>query len=223
MKKEPTKGEEAELLNLLKQVLPKATTDAKLAGEIYSAIESQLKIKARATAFDKFCSKVALPNLDKATVADVAQQFAASFGDGDVTINANKEDQLLSVEVALMDGSQFAAEIKVNPDAVTSDEQDVKLKFVPFPVCLPGDVELIWAMARREDFSADEAARSLEKIEVEFWESKSGQNLQRKGVEKCFPEFIARVPAAMLGESGLKRHYKEPEPLKPLHSNGQTR
>jgi len=35
-------------------------------------------------------------------------------------------------------------------------------------------------------------------------------------VEKTFAEFISRVPAKMLGESGLKRHYKEPEPLKQL-------
>ncbi|MEI6358002.1 MAG: hypothetical protein WCP53_13020, partial [Verrucomicrobiota bacterium] len=35
-------------------------------------------------------------------------------------------------------------------------------------------------------------------------------------VEKTFAEFISRVPAAALTDSGLKRHYKEPEPRKTL-------
>ena len=45
---------EAQLLGLLKTVLPKATHDPKLAGAIYSAIEHELKTKARASSFEKF-------------------------------------------------------------------------------------------------------------------------------------------------------------------------
>ena len=51
MKKETTKTNETELLELLKRVLPKATHDAQLAGKIYQAIELELKAKARAKAF----------------------------------------------------------------------------------------------------------------------------------------------------------------------------
>jgi len=35
-------------------------------------------------------------------------------------------------------------------------------------------------------------------------------------VERSFPEFIARVPAGLLGDVGLKRHYKLPETVKVL-------
>ena len=217
MKKEPTKGSETQFLDLLKRALPKATHDPKLAAKIYKVIENELKAKARAAAFEKFCSKVELPNLETPNVASVKQQLATSFDEGDVTVKANRKEQCLSVEVALPDGSQFSGEIKVNPNAVEdSDEQEITLKFVPFPVCLPGDTELVWLLAKRENLSPKEAAISLAKVEEEFWASKSGQKMLREGVERNFPEFIARVPAGMLSEAGLKRHYKIPEPIKLL-------
>ncbi|MEI9896198.1 MAG: hypothetical protein WDN28_20620 [Chthoniobacter sp.] len=81
---------------------------------------------------------------------------------------------------------------------------------------LPEDPELVWLLARREDLGPDEAARALVKIEEEFWLTKKGQQLQREHVEKTFAEFIINVPASALTESGLKRHYKEPEALKTL-------
>lgn len=74
----------------------------------------------------------------------------------------------------------------------------------------------MWLLARREDLGPDEAARALEKIEEEFWATKKGQQLQREGVEKNFAEFITHVPSSALSESGLKRHYKDPETLKSL-------
>jgi Na+-translocating ferredoxin:NAD+ oxidoreductase RnfG subunit len=45
MNKEAKKSNEAQLLELLKRVLPKATHDAQLAGKIYQAIELELKAK----------------------------------------------------------------------------------------------------------------------------------------------------------------------------------
>ena len=63
-------------------------------------------------------------------------------------------------------------------------------------------------------FNPDEAARALALIEEEFWASKSGQKLLRDRVERTFAEFVSRVPAKMLSEGGLKRHYKDPEPVK---------
>ncbi len=90
------------------------------------------------------------------------------------------------------------------------------MPFVPFPVSLPEDPELIWALGRREDLGPDEAMRALAIIEEEFWATKAGQKLLKEQADKTFAEFIARVPAAALKESGIKRHYKEPETLKTL-------
>jgi hypothetical protein len=217
MKNESKKTNEAQLLDLLKRVLPKATHDEKLAGKIYQAIEDELKAKARLLAFEKFCGKVELPNLEPKTVEDVKLQLAASFGDGDITIKPNKKEKSLNVEVALPDGSQFSSEIKVGPVAAAGDdEQEVTLKFVPFPVCLPGDQELVWLLAKRENLTPEEAGIILTKVEEEFWASKTGQKLIRDRVERSFPEFIARVASGLLTEAGLKRHYKTPEPIKSL-------
>jgi hypothetical protein len=219
MKKEAKKTSEAQLLDLLKRVLPKATNDSKLAGRIYEAIEAELKTKARLLAFEKFCSKVELPDLEVKTVEYVKLQLAASFGDGDITVKPNKKEKTLGVEVAMPDGSQFNSEIKVGPVAeIAGDEEEMTLKFVPFPVCLPGDKELVWLLAKRENFSPEEAGITLSKLEEEFWASKTGQKLIRDRVERSFPEFIARVSGGLLTEVGLKRHYKTPEPIKPLRS-----
>jgi hypothetical protein len=37
-------------------------------------------------------------------------------------------------------------------------------------------------------------------------------------VDRTFPEFIARAPAGVLADAGLKRHYKLPEALKILRA-----
>src|SRR5208282_2533486 len=219
MKKETKKSNEAQLLELLKRVLPKATDDAQLAGKIYQAIEDELKAKARAMAFEKFCGGIELPNLEQKTVEDVKLQLAASFGDGDITLKPNKKEQSLMVEVALPEGDQFTSEIKVGPVAAApSEEQEVALKLVPFPVCLPGDKELVWLLAKRENLTPEEAGIALSKLEEDFWASKTGQKLLRDRVERNFPEFIARVSGWLLAAVGLKRHYKTPEPVKLLRT-----
>ena len=113
------------------------------------------------------------------------------------------------------DGTQFNTEIKVRATPPEeSDEQEIVLKFVPFPVSLPGDPELAWLLAKRENMSPDEADIALAKAEEEFWASKAGQKALRDRVEKSFPEFINRAPAGLLTELGLKRHYKTPEPIR---------
>ena len=223
MKKENTKNTktnkttEVQLLELLKRVLPKATHDPKLAGQIYEAIVQELKTKARAVAFEKFCNKVELPDLNAKTVDSVKEQLVAAFSDGDVTIKADKKEQTLAIEVSLAEGGSFRSEIKVRPVAPETDgEQEVVLKFIPFPVCLPGDQELIWCLAKRENMTPEEASIALTKIEDDYWASKAGQKAIRDRVERCFPEFITRAPGGMFTELGLKRHYKTPEALKTL-------
>lgn len=209
---------EKQVLELLRRVLPKATDDAKLASRILDAVEQELRQKARATAFEKFCTKCPLPNLDPESIKEVQQDLAASFGEGDVTVKPNRKEGTLAVEVALPDGSQFSSLIKVNANATPAEDDDGEPtpKYVPFPVCLPGDPELVWLLAKRENVGPDEAAIALTRAEEEFWASKTGQKLQQDRVEKSFPEFISRAPAGLLGDVGLKRHYKEPEPIKVL-------
>jgi hypothetical protein len=218
MKKETNRSNEAQLLELLKKVLPKATHDPQLAGKIYQAVELELKTKSRASSFEKFCARVELPDLEPKSIETVQRQLTDAFGESDITLKPNRKDKSLAVEVALPDGTQFTGEIKVGANGATDagEEQEITLKFIPFPVCLPGDKELIWLLAKRENLSPEEAGIALTKIEEDFWGSKTGQKLLRDRVERSFPEFIARVPGGMLSESGLKRHYKTPEPVKIL-------
>jgi hypothetical protein len=220
MKKGTNKTNEAQLLDLLKKVLPKATHDTHLAGRIYQAVELELKAKSRAVAFDKFCAKVALPDLEPKSIEEVKAQLAQSFGEGDVTLKPNRKEKSLAVEVALQDGTQFSGEIRVDAAAGNQDdgEQEITLKFVPFPVAMPGDKELVWLLAKKEDISPEEAGIALSKVEDDFWASKGGQKLLRDRVERIFPEFISRVPAGMLNERGLKRHYKTPEAIKVMRA-----
>ena len=170
MKNETKKTTEAQLLALLKKVLPKATHDAQLAGKIYQAIELELKATARGLAFDKFCAKVELPNLEPKSLEEVKTQLEASFGQGDVTLKPYRKDKTVAVEVALIDGTQFSGEINVNQNVgvEASEEREITLKFVPFPVCLPGDKELVWLLGKRENLSPEEAGIALTKAETEL-------------------------------------------------------
>ena len=216
--------EQTQLLNLLRTILPKVAPDAAFAEKIYSAFEAELRAKNRVNSFEKFCERIELPDLEPKTLEEVKQQLAAGFGDVDMDIQPDEEGKSLAVDVSLPDGTQFHSRIPVRPvGPEVSDEQEVTLKFVPFPVALPGDPELIWALAKRENLSNDEAGIALNKIEDDFWASKTGQKLLRDRVERSFPEFIARVPAGLLGDSGLKRHYKLPEPLKVLRVAAQKK
>jgi hypothetical protein len=217
--KKSKQDEQVQLLALLRTILPKVEIDAALADKIYSAFEAELRAKNRVNSFEKFCERIALPDLEAKTLEEVKQQLIAGFGDADLDIEPNEDGKGLRVDVSLPDGTQFHSRILVRPPgAEGSDEQEITLKFVSFPVALPGDAEMLWALAKRENMTNDEAAIALTKIEDEFWASKTGQKLMKDRVEKSFPEFIARVPAGMLGDVGLKRHYKLPETLKVLRT-----
>lgn len=219
MKDKPkTKGlNEKQVLELLKTILPKTTSDLNLAGKIIEAFEEEFKLKSQTLAFEKFLEKCELPDLEPATVNEVKTQLSAAFGPANVKIDIDKKEKVLDVEFKA-GKTTFNGQIKVKPVSEESDEQEIKLKFVPFPVCLPADLELVWLLAKQENLTNEEAGISLAKIEEDFWLSKAGQKAIRDRVEKSFPEFIARVPAALLKEVNLKRHYKEPETIKSIHS-----
>ena len=213
------RDEQVRLLELLRTILPKVAPDPALADRIYSAFEAELRVKNRVNSFEQFCDKIPLPDLEPKTLEQVKEQLVAGFGDADLDIQPDEEGKALAVDVSLPDGTQFHSRIPVRPLAPEqSDEPEVTLKFVPFPVSLPGDPELVWALAKKENLSSTEAAIALEKIEGDFWASKTGQKLIRDRVDRSFPEFIARVPAGLLNELGLKRHYKTPEPVKVLRA-----
>lgn len=204
---------ERDVLELLKTVLPKHTDDVDLASKIINAMERELGRKNQVAAFEKFCERCELPNMDATSVMEVKKQLHDAFGD-DVKVTQDKKGEALHIELKTPDGT-LSSEIKVGQTSLdVSEDQEITLKFVPFPVALPSDPELVWMLAKRENLNSEEAAITLAKVEEEFWASKSGQKLLRDRVERTFAEFVSRVPSKMLSEGGLKRHYKEPEPVK---------
>jgi hypothetical protein len=221
-KSKSKRDEQAQLLDLLRSVLPKIAPDPALAEQIYSACEAELRAKNQVSAFEKFCDRIELPDLEPKTLEEVRQHFTAGFGEADLDIVPDEETKAVAVDVSLPDGTEFHSRIPVRPIApAAADEPEVTLKFVAFPVAMPGDKELIWALAKRENLTNDEAAIALVKLQGDFWASKTGQKLLKDRVERNFPEFIARVPAGLLGDAGLKRHYKLPEAIKILRQSAQ--
>jgi hypothetical protein len=211
------KNSELQLLSLLKSVLPKAVPDAKLADKIYSALEKEITAKERVSAFETFCKRTELPNLEENTLDEVKEQFEATFGKGAVSVVPHSGKKAASVEVVTPEGT-FEGVIKVGANGSNGDgeEEGFKAKFIPFPVALEADPELVWILARDERMTPDEASIALAKVQDGFWESKAGQQHLRNRVDRTFPEFIAKAPSKMLTEVGLKRHYKDPEPVKQI-------
>jgi hypothetical protein len=196
---------EPEIMSLLQRVLPKP---------IFERVEREVQLLKNLNAFEKFCEEGSIENLEPETVSSFRDQLAASLGEENVAIVPEESGEALEIEVSLP-GRQVHSRLKVQDPNELLDEE-IKAPFVPFPVSLPEDPELIWILGRRENFGPDEAARALFHIQEEFWASKAGQIALRKGAERTFAEFISRVPASALAESGMRRHYKEPETLKIL-------
>jgi hypothetical protein len=203
---------EAQFLTLLQKVLPKAIKDPHLATTIYEEVHKEVQLQKSITAFEKFCEEGGIPDMEPNTVAELQNELVGRFGEDNVVVEPDEEGKGLEVEITLPDRT-VSTTVKVDPSVA---EEEVKVPFVPFPVALPEDPELVWVLGRQEDLGPDEAVRALALIEEEFWATKKGQELQRKGTEKNFAEFITHVPASALKDSGLKRHYKAPEVLKPL-------
>jgi hypothetical protein len=216
MAKKQKTSPQFEALELLKNVLPKTLKDQRLVEKIYCACEKEITSKVRVESFQKFCARAELPNLETGSVKEIQKQFEDSFGKGAVSVIPHPKKQAATVEV-MLDGEVLEGVVKVGTSNGDEDgEDEFKPKYIPFPVSLQSDPELVWVLARGENLTPEEAAITLTKTQEDFWASKQGQKLIRDRVEKTFAEFISRVPGKMLGEGGLKRHYKEPEPLKQL-------
>lgn len=205
---------DAQFLALLEKVLPQATSDPHVASAIYERVAQEVRLINNLISFEKFCTEGSLPDLEPATVDGFREQLATNFANAQVSVEPSEKGDSVAVEIVLPD-RKVSNRLKVVPPG--TDEEEVKVPYVPFPVALPEDPELFWILARRENVGPDEAGIFLATVETEFWETKTGQKLQRDRVEKTFAEFIARVPAAALADRGLKRIFKEPEPCKILH------
>lgn len=182
---------------------------------IYEEVARELRRINSLKSFEKFCAEGSLPDTEPATLAEFKGRLEETFGAEKVTLAPAEKGDAVSIEIALPDRT-VSNRLRIVPPG-TVEEDDSKAVYVPLPISLPDDPDLVWLLARREDFPPDEAARALAAIEKEFWETKAGLKLQKEKVEKSFAEFIANVPAAALANHGLKRHYKEPEPRKTLH------
>jgi len=207
---------EAKFLALLEKVLPKATPDTVLAAKIYEHVAKEVRLVTSLEAFEKFCEKGSLPDAEPHTIEEFKSQLGGNFGPENVVVTPpepDAEEKAVEVEITLPDRT-VTSKLKIVPPGEEGEEADAP--FVPFPVALPEDPELVWVLARRENLGPDEAARALAGIEEEFWASKKGQVMQRDGVERSFAEFISNVPATALKESGIKRYHKDPETLKTL-------
>lgn len=208
------KLEEARFLAVLQRVLTKTGVDPLLANTIYTEAVNEVRLFRSLESFEKFCETGSLPDTEPATVAEFQSQLAGNFGEENVVVTPKEDGSAIAVELTLPDRS-VSTMVKVAPPG--TEEEEVKAPYVPFPVALPEDPELVWVLARRENLGPDEATRALANIQEEFWATKKGQILQREGVERSFAEFIANAPAATLGDSGIKRYHKDPETLKCLH------
>lgn len=206
---------ESQFLALLQKVLPEALPDPRMADAIFERVAKELRLMKSLERFEKFCAEGSLPDLEPATVANLQNDLAATFGEDNVAVEPAESGDAVNVEISLPD-RKLSSQLKIKDPEAAAEEEDVKSPYVPFPVALPEDPELLWVLARRENVPPDNAARALASIEEEFWASKNGQKLLKDRTERTFAEFVANVPAAMLADSGLKRHYKDPEPRRTL-------
>src|SRR5688572_33080686 len=123
MAKKQKANPEGQLLALLKDVLPKAVTDQKLADKIYSACEKEISAKVRVESFETFCSRAEMPDLETQTVEEIQRQFEESFGKGSVSIMPHPKKQAETVEV-VVDGEVRVGVVKVgNSNNGEADEE----------------------------------------------------------------------------------------------------
>src|SRR5205085_3926452 len=94
---------ERDVLELLRTILPKHTNDIDLASKIINAMERELQRKNQHVAFEKFCERCELPNMDASSVMDVKKQLADAFGADAVKVTQDKKNEALQIEVQTPD------------------------------------------------------------------------------------------------------------------------
>ena len=102
---------EARFLSLLEKVLPRATQDPHLATRIYDEVQKEVRLIAHVEAFEKFCEKGSIPDVEPETMANLQTQLASELRRGECRDHSRGEGRLRgSGDRAARSGDHFEAE-----------------------------------------------------------------------------------------------------------------
>jgi len=169
-------------------------------------VEREVRLTKDLESFEKFCEKGALPNLAPETVAELQSELSAKFGEGNVTLTPDQNEQNVAVEIGVTrpDGNQAGSKSR--------RRGRMRVKEIRSRICCRFRFRCrkiqnwFGVLARREDLAPEEAARALASIEKEFWATKNGQKLLRgrARTQFCGKVLSPMVPASALLESGFE-------------------
>jgi len=152
--------------------------------------------------FDEFLKSYKLKSLAASEILEIKRFMAEIFPNEQVTLEPDEKCQILAVSVQTPEG-KLDGQFTIEP----SEEKAPKPAFLPFLVCRVGDPGLAWVFGRVETLSEPEARIVLNSVAQEFWQTKKGLKLMKK-TQRTFEAFVEHVPAGLLANEGLKRHYK---------------
>jgi hypothetical protein len=152
--------------------------------------------------FDEFMASYKLKSLEAAEIFKVKRFMAEVFKDEQIALEPDEKSQTLTISVQTPEG-KLEGQFTVEPQ----EEKAPKPTFLPFLACLSGDPGLAWVFGRVEALTEPEARIALNSVEAEFWETKKGLKLASQ-TKRTFEAFVENVPAGLLTNKGLKRHYK---------------
>lgn len=152
--------------------------------------------------FDEFLKSYKLKSLAASEILEIKRFMAEIFPNEQVTLEPDEKCQILAVSVQTPEG-KLDGQFTIEP----SEEKAPKPAFLPFLVCRVGDPGLAWVFGRVETLSEPEARIALNSVAQEFWQTKKGLKLMKK-TQRTFEAFVEHVPAGLLTNEGLKRHYK---------------
>ena len=152
--------------------------------------------------FDEFLKSYKLKSLAASEILEIKGFMAEIFPNEQVTLEPDEKCQILAVSIQTPEG-KLDGQFTIEP----SEEKAPKPAFLPFLVCRVGDPGLAWVFGRVETLSEPEARIALNSVAQEFWQTKKGLKLMKK-TQRTFEAFVEHVPAGLLANEGLKRHYK---------------
>jgi len=170
--------------------------------DIMAKLRRRWGFLANRSSFEEFLKHHPLKSLEAAEILEVKRYMSEMFGDDKVTLEPDEKSQTLSVLVQTLEG-KLDGRLTVEPP----EEKALKPVFLPFLACSVGDPGLAWVFGRAETLSESEARMALNSVEEEFWQTKKGLKLASK-TKRTFEAFVEHVPAGLLTNKGLKRHYK---------------
>jgi hypothetical protein len=152
--------------------------------------------------FDEFLKSYKLKSLAASEILEIKGFMAEIFPNEQVTLEPDEKCQILAVSIQTPEG-KLDGQFTIEPP----EEKARKPAFLPFLVCRVGDPGLAWVFGRVETLSEPEARIALNSVAQEFWQTKKGLKLMKK-TQRTFEAFVEHVPAGLLANEGLKRHYK---------------